>query len=178
MKKHKLVLNLPSAEELLVGLSLDEVHPALPEAKAKLLAAKDNLEELRLAFDERRDAVEVQLPAAIREGRATSDELVAAIAQQRSLAVKLTGAEHAVKLATRAADQEKDAAMRVLGDAVAARGEQLSAIVAELSPVLGELRKLDHALGERHPWAREQTHRGVGLNWPIAVGRDSYWAEP
>ncbi len=158
----KLVIDLPSRDELVRGLTLHEVHPALGRTEAAVIEAERDLGAARevLAGLERRVAA---LPAKVHSGAASPSDLKSALLDRETAALRIGPFEGDLAAARARVAVEQTRAQGALEAAVVRRCQVLGRIAAEVAPVLSELRALESVL------AHAVGAVGLGIAWPMSL---------
>ncbi len=161
MKTHKLKIELPTAADLVRGLTPDEQHPALPRARAAAAEAERALDARRLELADAERTV-TELPAQIQAGRAPAKALPAAMTARDAAALLIAPAEQALARARAAIEPERKRAEQAVKAEFDRRASLLQRAVAEVAPVLEEINTLANALA-----GTLDIHGAiVALDWP------------
>lgn len=171
--KFKISITLPSKEELLDGLTPEELNPKLGKARDALASAENALISAREEHARLEQLIK-DLPARVRTGHAAASELDDALRQRDSAALMLGPYElaHAEALDLVQRQEERGKALR--DEAFRERKAILQRAIESVTPVLNELRELELVLG--NAWAGSPTW-GVHLRWPMSLADDKERAD-
>ena len=138
-------IDVPTAEEILDGLTKRGVYPRLVTAeRAEAEAAQADEDARRRASDHARGAQHVADEAAV--GRASEAQVAVALARSRASAALITAYAAALSEARACVEREREAARHAVREEAARRQKPLEKIAAELAPVLEQLRAGELAL--------------------------------
>lgn len=164
MTKHKLVIELPSPDDILAGLDKRELHPELPRAEQAAAQAEQDLVDERGKLEAARKRAEA-LVAEVADGRASMDELVRARAEVDVLPVVLKRREQAAAQAREQLAAVEKAARSAYRAEIKRRAAALVKAAGELAPVLAELQVLESCLAQAQP----EPTAGLGVSWPAPI---------
>lgn len=167
--KFKISITLPSKDELLDGLTPEALNPKLGKARDALAAAELALTNAR---DEhaRLEQLIKDLPARILTGHAVASEIDDALRKRDAAALMLGPYELAHAEALDLVQRQEERGKEMRDEVCRERKAILQKAIDEVTPVLEQLRTLEHALG--NAWAGSATW-GVYLRWPMCLADES-----
>jgi hypothetical protein len=162
MPSFKIKIDLPSRDELLAGLTADELYPALALAKVKVVGGLE-----RERDDLRRELARLEgellaLPQRIRDGVAAASALSNTLVMRDNGALRLQHLARLIDEALARVTVEERAARAAVEREVYRRAEKLQRAVDELVPALELFRALDLALGR----TIDPAALGGAIRWP------------
>ena len=141
----KLKIELPDGDGITRGLTLREVHPPLGAAEQAEADHVRQLEDARRRLTEA-EANAAQLARNVAAGRATVDDLEAALSHRRACALTIPHHEAALEAAGVRVKLEREQAARTLRAEVERRQLPLLDVAARVAPLLARVNELDQAL--------------------------------
>jgi chromosome segregation ATPase len=143
--KFKIEIKLPSAKELIAGLSVQQVYPGLERAQESAAKAEQSLDRARRELGELERRV-AELPARIHRGEVKASALTDTMRERDAKALLIVPADAALTKAKEHLAAEEKYAKLALDREFARREEQLQEAAAEMNPALLELGELANAL--------------------------------
>lgn len=167
-------ITTPDRTTWLAGLSLDELHPALREARGAVTRAKASVDAAKSKAALIVGAI-AGLPAQVAAGTAESTAIHALNVDRQAAALDVAAAEGRLRAAEAAVGAAEDEGKRLLAAEVARRRGDLQAAAQKLWPVLDELRALEYQLAN----TTDRTTYALGVVWPppLALAGPGPWRQ-
>lgn len=166
--KFRTIVELPTAEDVVAGLTLRDVHPGLADAEVAERHRAEDLEGLRV--DLARAVADVDgMASRVQAGTEPVAALDRAIRERDALALRLAPAETALKAASASREKGEAKARERLRAEGARRNRQLEEAAEQVAPLLEALTSLELALESHvtHEIGRQANLPAV--TWPMSL---------